>query len=126
MRCRRTFDGTPRSVKAARHFTTDTLAGAPSETVDAFVLMVSELASNCVRFAPSDFTVNIERLGQEIRVEVADGGDGEPTLRSPRPEDLSGRGLMIVQAMSADWGVAPATPLPGKTIWFTVKPVPTG
>jgi signal transduction histidine kinase len=112
-------------VKAARHFTTDALVDAPSEVLEAVVLMVSELASNCVRFAATDFTVMIERLGPEVRVEVADGGDGAPTLRSAKPQDLSGRGLMIVQAMSEEWGVASATPAPGKTVWFTVRPLST-
>lgn len=126
MRCSRTFAGTARSVKAARQFTADALVGAQQETVEAIVLMVSELASNSVRFTASDFTVKIERRGPEIRVEVADGGGGEPTQRSPQPEDLSGRGLMIVEAMSRDWGVAHATPPPGKTVWFTVRPVLTG
>jgi anti-sigma regulatory factor (Ser/Thr protein kinase) len=126
MRYSRTFAGTPRSVKAARSFTSDTLVDTPREALDAVVLMVSELASNCVRFAASDFTVNIERLDQDIRVEVADAGAGAPTPRAPQPEDLSGRGLMIVQAMSEEWGVALATPSPGKTVWFTVRPVLTG
>ena len=125
MRSSRTFAGSPPSVKAARDFTTDALVGAPKEVLDSVVLMVSELASNCVRFAATDFTVVVERLGEEIRVEVADGGGGAPTMRSPEPQDLSGRGLMIVEAMSEEWGVASATPAPGKTVWFTVRPVPT-
>jgi anti-sigma regulatory factor (Ser/Thr protein kinase) len=123
MRWIRTFDGTPQSVKAARQFVTDALLGTPRETVDEIVLMVSELASNSVRFADSEFTVHIQRVRRQIRVEVADGGGGTPTLRLAQPEDLSGRGLMIVQAMSEEWGVAPSRPPPGKSVWFTVTPI---
>lgn len=126
MRCSRSFGRTPQSVRAARRFATEALLGTPRETLDATVLMVSELASNCIRFAASDFTVHIERLRHQIRVEVTDGGVGEPRLRSAKPEDLSGRGLMIVHAMSEEWGVAPSKPPPGKTVWFTITPSSAG
>lgn len=122
----RTFAGTPQSVRAARRFATTTLLGTPRETVDAIVLMVSELASNSVRFAGSKFTVHIQRVRNQIRVEVADDGNGTPTLRFPQPQDLSGRGLVIVHAMSEEWGVAPSTPPPGKSVWFTVTPPSPG
>jgi anti-sigma regulatory factor (Ser/Thr protein kinase) len=126
MRRSRTFAGMPQSVRAARRFTTEALLDTPQEIVEAIVLMVSELATNSIRFAASDFTVDIERARQQIRVEVTDGGTGTPTLRDASPQDLSGRGLMIVHAMSEDWGIAPSRPPPGKTVWFTLTPSPVG
>jgi hypothetical protein len=82
--------------------------------------MVSELASNCIRFTPGGFSVSIEDDSRRVLVGVTDSGGGEPTIRSPRPTDLSGRGLRIVEAMSDDWGVIPAESSAGTTVWFTL------
>jgi hypothetical protein len=38
-----------------------------------------------------------------------------PELRTPTLDDLSGRGLVIVDAIAAKWGVRPRDP--GKTVW---------
>jgi anti-sigma regulatory factor (Ser/Thr protein kinase) len=120
MRSTRSFPAGPASVGAARRFATDTLMQLPGETLDAIVLMVSELATNCVRFTPGGFNISIEDDALRTRVDVTDRGGGEPTVRSPRPTDLSGRGLRIVGAMSDDWGVAPAESCAGTTVWFTL------
>jgi anti-sigma regulatory factor (Ser/Thr protein kinase) len=120
MRSTRSFAAAPTSVGAARRFAADTLAQLPGETLDAVVLMLSELATNCIRFTPDGFSVSIEDDTGKTRVEVTDCGGGEPTVRSPRPTDLSGRGLRIVGAMSDDWGVGPAESCAGKTVWFTL------
>jgi anti-sigma regulatory factor (Ser/Thr protein kinase) len=120
MRSARSFSAAPTSVGAARRFAADTLPELPRETLDAIVLMLSELATNCIRFTPGGFNVSIEDDTGTTRVEVTDCGGGEPTVRSPRPTDLSGRGLRIVEAMSDDWGVARAESCAGKTVWFTL------
>ena len=39
--------------------------------------------------------------------------------RSPKPTDPSGRGLKIVDMLSAGWGVDPIA-AHGKTVWFTI------
>jgi hypothetical protein len=41
-------------------------------------------------------------------------------VRSPKPEDPSGRGLKIVEMLSDDWGVD-YHPNDGKTVWFVVS-----
>ena len=80
--------------------------------------MVSELATNCIRHANVGFELTVMRSGGQIRVEVTDAARGEPTMRSPGPEDPSGRGLLIVNMLSTSWGVEHA-PVRGKTVWFT-------
>jgi anti-sigma regulatory factor (Ser/Thr protein kinase) len=119
MRRMRTFPAIPQSVHAARRFATDTLAGAPASILDAVELMVSELATNCVRHERTSFHLTILGSSHEIRVEVTDSGEGTPTMRSPGPDEPSGRGLQIVDMLSASWGVQPERPS-GKTVWFTV------
>jgi len=81
--------------------------------------MASELATNCVEHAHSDFELVVQSQ-QQVRVEVRDAHPGEPKLRSPTTSEPKGRGLQIVEAMSDDWGVirSPA----GKTVWFAIGP----
>jgi anti-sigma regulatory factor (Ser/Thr protein kinase) len=115
----RTFPAIPQSVHAARRFAIDTLSGCPSSILDAVELMVSELATNCVRHERTSFHITILGSSREIRVEVTDSGTGTPTMRSPGPDEPSGRGLQIVDMLSASWGVQPERPA-GKTVWFTI------
>jgi Histidine kinase-like ATPase domain len=100
----------------------EVLSNQPSETVDAVELMVSELATNSVRHARTDFELVIGSKGP-IRVEVKDTGQGRPTLRSPAPKEPSGRGLRIVDAMSDTWGTIATSD--GKTVWFELSAAPS-
>lgn len=118
MRRTKSFTHSPQSVTDARRFATEALPGVPAETLDVIALLVSELASNSVRHTDSGFDLTISSTAREIRVEATDRGAGEPRMRSPAPTDPSGRGLQIVNMLSADWGV---DALPeGKRVWFTV------
>lgn len=119
MRRMRTFPAIPQSVHAARRFATGALADSPGATLEAVELMVSELATNCIRHERSSFHIAILRTAHQIRVEVTDFGAGTPTMRSPGPDEPSGRGLQIVDMLSQDWGVEPEMPS-GKTVWFTL------
>jgi anti-sigma regulatory factor (Ser/Thr protein kinase) len=114
---RRSFDCRPEAVTAARRFVRDALSGETAEVIDAAELMASELTSNCVRHAETSFDVSVH-VREEIKVEVHDTGGGHPRRLSPGPEEPSGRGLLIVQAMSRSWGVEPGED--GKKVWFTL------
>jgi anti-sigma regulatory factor (Ser/Thr protein kinase) len=115
----RRFSADARSVAAARRFATGALTSSPLDVLQSVELMVSELATNCVRHAHTAFELAIRVTRAEIRVEVTDRGGGSPVMRSPRPTDLTGRGLRIVSMLSASWGVQRSAPT-GKTVWFTV------
>ena len=118
MRSSRAFTAEALSVAASRRYVRDVLRRHPLANIDAVELMVSELATNSVKHAHSDFKVSINDSAGEIRVEVRDTGRGQPVLRFPAPTEPSGRGLRIVEALSLAWGTADS-PL-GKTVWFTV------
>jgi anti-sigma regulatory factor (Ser/Thr protein kinase) len=117
---RRRFPNDAASVRDARRFVLDAVAGVPPGAADAIAVMVSELAANAVRHTVSHFTVAVDRLPDRIRVEVGDSGPGDPVVRMPAPAELSGRGLQIVRALAGDWGVIPAVGMQGKTVWFTI------
>jgi anti-sigma regulatory factor (Ser/Thr protein kinase) len=89
--------------------------------VDTVSLMVSELATNCVRHANSDFTMTIERTGRHVRVDVADSGAGQVATRFPEPSEVSGRGLCVVDRLSDTWGVTEYLDREGKSVWFMVN-----
>ena len=120
MRDTRSFPHEPQSVPAARRFATSVLRGASAETLEAVELMVSELATNCIRHTDSGFELTITREGSDIEVEATDRAGGTPTMQSPEPTDPSGRGLKIIDALSARWGVR-AGAAHGKTVWFTIS-----
>jgi anti-sigma regulatory factor (Ser/Thr protein kinase) len=119
MRQARRFPCQPESVPGARHFVRDALRAQPREIVEAAELMTSELATNSVRHAHSDFELAILLSRQEIRVEVTDHGQGQPVPRSPTTQEQSGRGLQIVLELSDAWGVDPSAN--GKLVWFALQ-----
>jgi hypothetical protein len=42
-----------------------------------------------------------------LLLEVADSSEEKPELRHARDDDVSGRGLALVDTIAADWGVRP-------------------
>jgi anti-sigma regulatory factor (Ser/Thr protein kinase) len=113
------FPAERQSVPAARRFATEAISDSPPDVRHAVELMVSELATNCILHVGSSFYLSIRRTAGEIRVEVSDQGGGTPAMRSPGPDEPTGRGLRIVDMLSERWGVK-AQPPAGKTVWFTV------
>src|SRR5215471_8796673 len=111
-----TYPGRPERVRQARAAARGLLAGCPA--ADEVILCLSELAANAVLHSSSrrpggTFTVRIgSRPGADIRLEVED--DGGPWL-APAPDPGSGRGLDIIGALAAEWGVA--TSPRGRTVW---------
>jgi anti-sigma regulatory factor (Ser/Thr protein kinase) len=112
------FSSERSSVPAARRFATSALAQLPDETLQAVELMVSELTTNSIRHVNSAFELTIETTSREIKVIVTDRGGGTPQMRIAGPEDVSGRGLRIVDLLSDRWGVDKQGER--TRVWFTV------
>jgi serine/threonine-protein kinase RsbW len=121
----RLFHNTAAAPSVARRYVGETLRDLPRDVVDPVTLMVSELASNCVQHAATDFTVSIERTHRHIRVDVADRGTGGVALRDPLPTEPSGRGLRIVEELSDVWGVKESVGCVGNDVWFVLN-LPVG
>ena len=107
----------PESVRSARHFAREVLAGrgVAEERLALAELLVSELASNAVKHATTSFTLAIKVKDAIIRIEVTDTGSGQPTLKHPRPDQPDGRGLLIVESLSDAWGTT--VERDSKTVW---------
>jgi anti-sigma regulatory factor (Ser/Thr protein kinase) len=115
-----TFPNAAVSVSRARHLAHDALGAVPREIRDSVELLISELATNCVRHTSSDFVVSIDVSGDRIRVDVTDRGSGQPQVKSPPPSSPSGRGLRIVDLLADRWGVYADDRSGAKTVWFEI------
>ena len=111
----RRFDHALDSVAEARSHVRRELEDQPQEVIDVAELLTSELATNAIIHAASGFELEID-VDRTIRVEVRDAGGGRPAVLHAGPQDGSGRGLGLVQALSSAWGVTPSSP--GKTVWY--------
>ena len=63
--------------------------------------------------------MHLRRTATDLTVEVSDGSAQLPQPRSAVEDEESGRGLLLVRALAASWGVRPTDE--GKTTWFTLR-----
>jgi anti-sigma regulatory factor (Ser/Thr protein kinase) len=78
-------------------------------------MVVSELVTNAIRAGASSILLEVGRVGGMFRITVVDDAAGVPKLAEPDPTAVAGRGLRIVDALSARWGVEEASA--GKRVW---------
>ena len=114
---------TPMSAAVARKLTTERCLewGTPSLCGD-LALIVTELVANAVRHAGTAITVRLSRLGDGVRVEVADGSTRPLRPRLASLADEGGRGLLLVDALSTRYGVEAERA--GKLVWVELLPEP--
>lgn len=111
----------PSSIPAARHFADAALAsiGAEGSQRETARLLVSELATNVVLHAHTDMRLTVRPAHDRMRVEVRDDEPARPPApRKPAPMAVSGRGMVLVDALATSWGVNGNER--GKTVWFEV------
>jgi anti-sigma regulatory factor (Ser/Thr protein kinase) len=84
-------------------------------------LVASELVTSSVVHAVTVVDLTLARAGQYLRISVSDRGGGRPAARADDPSGsgLSGRGLLIVHALTRSWGVFPGR-RSGKTVWAVI------
>jgi hypothetical protein len=113
----RSFVREGRGPADARRFVVETLfAWGHADVVDDAAVITTELATNAVIHARTDFTVTIARLpGGTIRVAIRDDSLVPPRPRRPLPLEGSGRGLGLVEAMATGWGADFLAD--GKVVW---------
>lgn len=89
--------------------------------VDVLALLVSEVATNALLHGRGEVRLSVMRRAGCLRVEVADGSDRMPVRREATPMAEGGRGIALLDALSAAWG-AQASPPQGKVVWFELAP----
>jgi anti-sigma regulatory factor (Ser/Thr protein kinase)/D-alanyl-D-alanine dipeptidase len=107
----------PASVRQARESVGEVLeaAGFGDRVFDA-ELAVSELVTNAVLHGREPITVSFAITPGGFRVRVHDGSPVSPAFSMLDPTAVTGRGLVLVSAVSDSWGVDPEED--GKTVWF--------
>jgi anti-sigma regulatory factor (Ser/Thr protein kinase) len=86
--------------------------------IDDAVLCVSELVTNAVQAGCSAISLRL-RIDQDVvRISIIDDASGHPTPRAAGPNDPTGRGLRLVEALTRRWGVDPAAS--GKEVWAEI------
>jgi anti-sigma regulatory factor (Ser/Thr protein kinase) len=116
----------PVSVRAARDLVTQGCRTwhQPHLLHDA-LLIVSELATNAVQHARTDFIVTVAHGDNRLHVAVRDGASefprpSGPVFTGPQASlDERGRGLRLVHRLAAAWGAMPARG--GKVVWAAVE-----
>jgi len=114
------FEGVPTSVSAARHLVAEILdaAGAPEQRWSA-AQIVSELATNAIVHAGTDFVVRLTVAESMVRIAVTDERPSAlATKRRFSTETTTGRGLRLVETLSRAWGVDAAES--SKTVWCEI------
>ncbi|MFI6639129.1 PAS domain S-box protein [Streptomyces sp. NPDC050504] len=107
------------SVGDGRSFLTKTLtAWDCAHLADDARLLVSEVLTNALQHAQGPLGLHLRRTTTELTVEISDRSPHLPQPRLAAPDDESGRGLLLVDALAHSWGVRPTDD--GKTTWFTL------
>jgi anti-sigma regulatory factor (Ser/Thr protein kinase) len=115
------------AVRHVRRFVTEHLPALGLEArTDDVLFVVTELAANAILHARTPFEVGLFCLGDGGRIEVRDGSATLPPVAIPPPGrsrdpqhgrtgSRCGRGLTVVDALSAEWGTHRSRG--GKVVW---------
>jgi len=116
----RTFAAEAASVPTARRFVHSTLQDLGLASAwDAAELLVSEVVTNAVLHARTEFSVDVVRDGDLVRVSVHDRSPVIPTPRTYGTDSTTGRGMRLVATLAVAWGVDRDDG--GKSVWFEVR-----
>lgn len=109
-----------RSVPEARRCVRMTLTGWGLDAIlDTVVLLTSEIVTNAVLHARTDFTLGIAKVGVDgVRVSVSDASPVPPAMRARSDTATTGRGLRLLDQLASEWHTDENNG--GKTVWFTV------
>ena len=96
--------------------------GLSADMAEAAELVVSELVTNALEHGsagiPATVRIWLSSDGGGVAVRVWDASPRPPVRMDAGAEADSGRGLMIVTALSTDWGFSAADP--GKVVWAVI------
>ena len=109
------------SVATARRFVEQHVRQWAADQILAdAILVASELTANAITHAETPCRIRLALNDATLRIDVIDAGSGTP---EPQRTDLAaehGRGLLMVGAVAAAWGME-ALPGDGKLVWAELK-----
>lgn len=114
------------SPRQARHRLAGLLdqLGMNGELADVALLLTNELVTNAVLHGSGEPVVEIRVYDRRLWIGVEDADSAStPQPRRAGSDALSGRGLLLVDALAQSWGTT-VTASKGKTVWFTLARAP--
>src|SRR6478752_4980742 len=98
----RTFAAEPSSPGRVRRFVRRALvADVPADRLETAVLLASELASNAVLHARTDFEVRITVTPRILRLALSDESSRPPLPVNVDADATSGRGLRLLEGLAS-------------------------
>jgi anti-sigma regulatory factor (Ser/Thr protein kinase) len=96
-----------------------------ADLADTAELLASELVTNAIQasarlktLATPVVRIRVTSDRESLTVHVWDANEAVPIRHEAGPDDDGGRGLMIIDALSAAWGSYPDST--GKSVWATI------
>lgn len=105
----------PPALADVRRRTVAHLPALPDDKVDDVLLVVTELVSNAYDHGEHPLELRVGATRQLIRVEVDDESPHVPVLGRSSAGRYRGHGLLMVENLCKDWGVAHRAS--HKTVW---------
>lgn len=88
------------------------------EVLEDVRFLVNELVTNGVKYGQGSIRLSATVADTYVRVEVVDRGEGfTPRVNVPHTDQISGRGLFLVQHLADRWGVEGPK---GTLVWFEI------
>lgn len=115
-RARLVLSAEPSSVAEGRQFVREVLNewGMVSFR-EAVVLVASELITNALLHTDSPPTIELLLTRSGLRLQIEDESGMQPRRRSYAVDATTGRGMLLVESMTARWGTEPVPG--GKVVW---------
>jgi anti-sigma regulatory factor (Ser/Thr protein kinase) len=90
--------------------------GIDDHATQVTTLLASELITNALRHGPPPLCLQVVVLADTVRLEVHDSNPAAPVLSLPDLDSEHGRGMWLIDTVSARWGHRPLPP--GKVVWL--------
>jgi GAF domain-containing protein len=109
------------AASRARRFVTQTLTDWDlGDLADDAVLAASELVTNAVLHGGPPVEIRLLPVTGGVRVEARDGSRVSPVRPLASSDNMTGRGIALIEAISLRWGVDQLSD--GKAVWAEVCP----
>lgn len=113
----------PLAPSQARRFLREAGCSAHATALlESAVLLVSEMVTNAVRHGGPPLVMEVDCDEVSLQVRVRDGSPALPVARTPADDDEGGRGLVLLDLLSHEWGVEHEPG--GKAVWFRLRQQP--
>lgn len=119
------FTELPSNATAARHARVRVREACEKtfdgDRLDEAELLVSEVVTNALRYGAAPVELAVSCDAERVLVKVRNRGTERPRLVHPTMSDEGGRGLVLVDALSDQWGVQGDQN--ATVVWFSLRSV---